>query len=135
MSLMLRPGIVLAGLLAAALMVVGTGCGHSSANLNPPVVSIAKDATTSDSIMLRIANSNGDKVKTRCDISPSRSRSGAGWHAIGGVPDVPANGTAEFKVDYLRDNSEYQFQCQFHKPGLPRGRISPYSDSLSGSTE
>lgn len=128
------------GLALVPLLLLATGlaCGNAPVNLGRPAISVNEHAATSDSIMLLIANSNNIEVKTRCQIAPSKGRSSAGWHTIGGVPDVPANETLEYQVRGLESPWdyawEYEFRCQFHKQGLPTGRLSPYSGIVSGST-
>jgi len=125
--------VILAG---TVLMTAGFGCRMSGAGdleLIAPVLSINEATMDPDSLALQISNGNGVGVQTRCDISPSRSRSGPGWHAINGVPDVSANATAKFVASSLKPGAEYLFRCQFYKTGLPTGQYSAYSDHLSGS--
>ena len=70
-------------------------------NLGRPDLSTSEDTATSDSITLRIGNSNAVEVKTRCDIALSRSRCGADWHSIGGSGCSRERNRAVSKVDEI----------------------------------
>ena len=65
----------------AVLMMAGFGCGITGAVDRPlvgPVLSINETAIGLDSITLQISNGNDLGGQTRCDISPSKNRSGPG---------------------------------------------------------
>jgi len=80
-SIMRRQQTLFIRCVVAVLMMAGFGCGITGAGDRPlvgPVLSINETTIGLDSITLQISNGNDLGGQTRCDISPSKNRSGPG---------------------------------------------------------